>query len=196
MFRKHFPTLTLAIACSIALAACNQQEPAVDAPAKTASAPSASPRIAPSTIPAGNDIPLQIGTGANTPLLVNAGQTASGEIKVATAGKIAAFSVELGNFANTSTGMLDLRLCDADKCVTGSADLRSSLDNSFFAIALSAPLEVAAGDMLKYDLTKSGGDVGVAIWTYPAQDESQKISLDGGAATNGRTAKLVLRYEP
>ncbi|UJM90030.1 hypothetical protein LRK24_16595 [Rhodanobacter denitrificans] len=196
MSRKHFPTLALAIACGIALAACHQQEAAVDAPAKAAATPPASPRMAPATIPAGNDVPLQIGTGANTPLLVNAGQTATGEIKVATAGKVAAFSVELGNFANTSTGMLDLQLCDADKCVTGSADLRSSLDNSLFAIALSAPLEVAAGDMLRYSLTKNGGNVGVAIWTYPALDESQKISLDGGSATNGRTAKLVLRYEP
>lgn len=197
MPRKHFfSTLTLAIACGIALAACNQQKSAVDAPTSAAATQPAFPRMAPVTIPAGSDIPLQMGTGANTPLLVNAGQTATGEIEVTTAGKVVAFSVELGNFANTSTGMIDLWLCDADKCVTGSADLRSSLDNSPFAIALSAPLEVATGDTLKYKLTKNGGDVGVAIWTYPALDGSQKISLDGGPATNGRTAKLVLRYAP
>jgi len=197
MLSKFGVNIALAVAVAGTLAGCGKAEPqgsGKNDPGQQAVASIAIPRSAPNPVPAGRTIALPVGDGANSPLVLDAGHSVVGVAIAPVAGKIVAFDVQLGTFANTSTGLLKLELCDAGNCVTGDADLLTSMDNHMFLIVPTESINVAAGDSLRFSLTKEGGKVAVAVWTYPQASSEQQIGIKDGQLLTGRTAKLGLRF--
>lgn len=201
--KSHVALCAVLFAVSI-LSACgdrqNAQVPADVPPPPSAAPPPAAqtgPRVAPVAVPDSEVVSLPVVPGRPRPLQLQAGQVAVGKLMAPRAGKLVAFDVKLGNYYNTSTGVLELELCrDKDQqCVGGSADLLASLDNNMFTIVLEQPFEVAANESLSFRLRKQGGDKDVVVWTYASTNGSaQAIAPERGPAPQGRTAQLALRY--
>ena len=199
MANKSSFKFLLVAGLAVALAGCGKEELGAGGSASAPQQSGASvemPRSAPVAVPAGKSVALPVGEGANAPMLLNDGQTAVGTASAPIDGQVIAFDVQLGTFVNTSTGSLKLELCAAERCVAGEQDLLTSLDNQMFTIVSSEPLTVSAGESLTFSLTKDGGKVGVAVWTYPAAKSAQEIGMKGAQPQAGRTAKLALRFAP
>jgi len=176
------PRLATGLAAALLLAACAPPAPPVDteevppppAPALAEDEPAA----------ALEPVELPVGSG-NQPLVLAAGASQDGQLQAPRAGRVGALGIHLGTYFDTSDGELDLRLCRAQDCASGSADLALAEDNGMFRISLEPALEVAAGDTLAYSLAKRGGAVAVVVWTYPP-----------AAAPDGpRVPRLELYYQ-
>lgn len=196
---KSSVALSVALLAGSMLSACGDGRDA-QVPTEVPKPPPPSqtgPRAAPVAVPDSEAIALPIGQGRAQPLQLKAGQTAIGTLVAPKAGKLVAFDVKLGNYFNSSTGLLKLELCKGKEgeCTEGSGDLLTSVDNGMFTIVLDEPLEVAADEGLSFQLRKEGGDKDVVVWTYPSTSgDAQAISREEGRAIEGRTASLALRF--
>jgi hypothetical protein len=102
-----------------------------------------------------------------------------------------------GNYSNTATGALELRICSSDDCTSGSADLTTSLDNTSLKIPLQRPLQLHKGQPVEYAFKHSGGNTPVALWGYPVSGGSaaQHLQLPGGAGNPVLGLALDLHVE-
>ena len=184
-------TLCLAISATVLVAACNQK-PADSGPAQTAAVEAPAPAPA---VDRGNvefvELPLD-GT-SNQSHGMNAGESISGEFAPVRAGSVVGVEVQVGNYGNSSTGNLKLKLCQSDKCAEGGADLAGSKDNEFFHVELASPLAVTMDAPLTYTVIRESGDNSMAVWSYPASVPTSKLTLPDGTVVP-RTLKVGLRY--
>lgn len=193
-----FIAVCVALFTASMLSGCGEEPTPPDVPSPPAP-PHVGPRSTPVAVPDSETVHLPIGSGRPQPLRLEAGQTALGTLVAPWAGKLVAFEVKLGNYFNSSTGLLKLDLCKGEgqgqQCADGRGDLLTSLDNQMFTIVLDQPLEVATAQSLSFRLRKEGGDKEVVVWTYPSTSgDAQTISRKDGKAAEGRTAQLALRY--
>jgi hypothetical protein len=185
--QRNFAAILALVA---ALTACGGN----DAPAPANSAPTA--KAGPTaTAPIEGDRALSYVDNANEPLVLNTGDSAGGAFVVPGSGRLSGLGVYIGTFANTSTGVLRLELCKAEKCVSGVSDLKNAPDNSIFAVSVNPPLDVTGGDTVRYRFVKDSGDARVALWSYPAAaDGPRGISVSDGRNLGDRTLRLTLQF--
>jgi len=197
---KNLVRSTLASACILVFAACSQKpaDQAVE-PSTEPSAPAQSQAPAP-VVPAidrGNVdfVDLALDGSSNQSHQVGDGQSVSGEFAAPRDGNVTGFEVQVGNFGNSSVGTLKLKVCQADNCSEGSANLTESKDNEYFNIALATPLTVTvAGPAVTYELTRQGGDNRFAVWSYPASLPTSKTTLPPDSQAADRSLKIGLRF--
>lgn len=181
------------------LSACGSQSSTGSVATSAAAAAPESSRAATSAAPtpaaASSSSLLQLpvsNVATAKPQVLTAGQSISGPVHGARAGKIVAFDVQVGNYGNTADGALTVRLCAGATCSEGTHSLSGSSDNKYFEIRLDHPVEVTAGRQLVYTLTRASGVRPLAIWIY-AEPGSTMTLPDGG--TDARTPKIGLRYQ-
>lgn len=85
-------------------------------------------------------------------------------------GKLKVFSILMGNYQNTSNGILKLRVCAANRCSYGEQNLKDSLDNSFLPITLIDELPIL-NNRLIYELGLFDSTTDVAIWKVKLNNE-------------------------
>jgi hypothetical protein len=102
----------------------------------------------------------------------------------------------IGNYGNTSDGILTAEVCVDTLCATGQRDLKESNDNSTFYVPLTRDLPVEARSVIHYRLTRSGGSKPLVLWMSgvrsPAED--QQIKAPAGPLT-GRGLDVKLRVK-
>ena len=129
-------------------------------------------------------ISSQTASSGNLPLLLQAGQIATGTLPAGLTKQtvtVTGVGVVLGNYYNTSDGLLKLTLCSGDVCETGARDLKQSRDNVVFDIALANPLQVISNSPVRYTIAHEGGKTPIALWTFPTTGEVQEQHLEGPA---------------
>ncbi len=137
----------------------------------------------------------------NEPIALQPRQSASGIIPAKVISKtinIDAVGVLLGNYSNTATGDLKIRICSVDKCSEGKANLSKSKDNSIFYIRFNTPIQLSADKPVTYTITHEGGTTPVALWAYPinGNDENQNLTVPVGKISNmGLQLHLVAKTE-
>lgn len=141
-----------------------------------------------------NLVEIAVSPGANEPLPLIAGQGLTGSFLAPRAGVVRSLSVEIGNNLNTSDGQLSLKLCQAGVCETGSSPLAGSADNQYLKISLGKSLAIAANAQVEFTLTKDGGSVPVAVWTYAASNGTAGMT-DSKGASIPRTPRLAVEFE-
>lgn len=130
----------------------------------------------------------------NRPLSLAPGRSLRGVIPASplpTPIQIDAVSVLIGNYHNTADGTLNVSLCAAGQCVSGSIGLTGSQDNAILWVPLSQLLTLTTNSAVSYSILYRAGTKPVAIWTYPT-DVSQSLIGPGGAVS-GFGLKLQLR---
>lgn len=109
---------------------------------------------------------------------LSSGEIIKGRLNVPN-GKIKIFSILIGNHMNTSDGILNVTVCSHSKCSYGNANLKDSIDNNYFSIALSDELLIENNE-LTYELSILDSSKPVAIWKFITGDETSffpKINL-------------------
>lgn len=169
-----------------ALSACGKNEaPPAEAPKATTSALA--------SIVGARQLPFA--DNGIEPIVLNAGDSIGGTFNAPGSGRLGGVSVYLGTFYNTSSGKLRLELCKGERCVSGVTDLQGAQDNSDLAINVGPPLDVLSGDTVRYRLVKDGGEVKVAVWSYPAAANGPRgVTLSDGRNLDDRTLRLTLNY--
>ncbi|WP_020069849.1 glycosyltransferase family protein [Paraburkholderia caledonica] len=102
----------------------------------------------------------------------------------------------IGNYGNTSEGIITAEVCVDSVCASGQRDLNGSSDNSMFYIPLARPLPVEARSVVNYRFTRSGGSKPLALWmttVHEPADDQQLKRLDGLLTGHGLQIKLVIR---
>lgn len=110
-------------------------------------------------------------------------------------GTVTSVGVLLGNYGNTSDGVLRVQLCQSNHCSTGQAELRASADNQVFFVPLTTPLTVqTSGPSLDYRFSAVRGKVPVALWLWPTSlADGQNVRRDGTAQPSDRGLRIVLK---
>jgi hypothetical protein len=193
--------------CTLALAACGQE----NAPQTTETTPAATPSESPATVqapaePVGPPPPAApegskrvaavVGEGAASALKLLSNESVSGSYSPTKDGTLVAFGVYIGNSRRTSDGSLTLNLCQAEDCQDVTLPLADSRDNDFLIFTLARPLTVTTGQTLSYKLQRSADATKpVAIWTYTPGEGM--VSLTGPAGEDtGRVAKVAMYLQP
>lgn len=133
------------------------------------------------------------GTGASvSPVPLATAQAISGVIGIKRPGSIRAFDVQIGNYNNTSDGTLAVKLCVDDACSEGAASLAKSADNQYLEIPLQRSIDVRAGSVLHYSLTRTTGTRPLVVWAY--SDAAAKTTMPNGE-NEQRVLKIGLRYQ-
>ncbi|SIQ28667.1 glycosyltransferase family protein [Acidiphilium rubrum] len=81
---------------------------------------------------------------------------------------ISQIGVNQGNYDNTATGTMAMRLCSNGLCGIGSADLRRSHDNMPFTVPLAPAIPLQPGAAFTLEIDHISGTSPDAIWLYPA----------------------------
>jgi len=137
-------------------------------------------------------------SSGNFPLLLQPGQTATGTLAASLVKEtvtVTGMGVAIGNYYNTSDGLLRLTLCSGVDCETGARDLKQSRDNVVFDLTLAKPLQIASNTPVSYTITHEGGKTPVALWAFPVTGEAQMQNLQGPAGAVdgfGLQVRLVL----
>ena len=118
----------------------------------------------------------QADAGHATPFALPPGAALAGEIEgaVVKAGPVVGVGVDLATYLGRADGTLELQLCTASACVTGSIPLAGAADNARAMVTLASPLAVRAGEALRWRIRHQGGAQAVAIW-LPAGDRPQPL---------------------
>lgn len=139
-------------------------------------------------------VELPLDGASNQAHRLKAAETIKGEFAATRDGAVSGVEVQIGNYGSSSAGVLKLKLCQAEQCTEGTADLAGSKDNEYFNIPLGSPLAVATSKgSVSYELTRESGENDFAVWSYPASVPTSKLIVDGADAAD-RTLKLGLRY--
>lgn len=188
----------LALSVLLLATACNRQESAPTQPAQQGQA-TATPAEAPASaatpeLDSAGFIELPLDGSTTLPHTLTAGQALSGEFAAPRAGEVTSIQVMVGNYDNSSSGTLALKLCQGGNCAEGTADLATSKNNDFLPIALVQPLALSAdATPVSYVLTRASGDNLFAIWVYSSSVPTSKILTEDGKAAP-LTAKIRLGY--
>lgn len=180
----NLPDRTLFVSVSVLTAllivACGKQESPISDPANAARS------TATSDVIASDPVEMEFATitekQGHKPLVLSPGQSASGNIPASIIihdATVKSIGVLQSNFSNTATGNLAISICQDSNCVSGSADLTQSKDNSVLNIPLAKPMKVVAKGPLKYTIKHDGGQTPVALWTFPTLGDSNSQELRG-----------------
>lgn len=138
-------------------------------------------------------VELALDGSSNESLPLGRGQVIEGKFNVPRSGNVTGFEVQIGNYGNSSIGILSVKLCQGDTCAEGAADLASSTDNAYFYLGLSEPLTLTANQPTTYALTRTSGDNLLAVWTYPSSQATSMTVLPDGSMVP-RSLKVGLHY--
>ncbi len=173
------------IAFLFILAACNQHS------AQSENGNSATSNVMSSEKISRNLIEAPIDVRSNAVQSLDSSQSINGEFVVPRGGAVTSFNVQVGNFGNSSDGILTVHACQEDKCANGSGDLVTSKDNTYFEIPFAGSLTLTSGHTVKYVITRSSGRRRFAVYTYPSVDQFSNITLSDGKVLP-RTLKVGL----
>lgn len=95
-----------------------------------------------------------------------------------------------GNFGNTASGLLVMRLCVNSNCVEGDRNVRDSQDNSMFDVPLDHPVQIPPGSHLTVTISQKTGHHFDAIWYWPGDSGGLSIATGEGRHLLGRSVRL------
>jgi hypothetical protein len=195
MFKK-FAVVMVAFAVAGCTGGTEQAPPAATQPAPQPAEPVAATPAAPAsqapvvTLVPNKAIAVLGEQEGKQPMPLVAGQSIAGSLAAPQQGQVVGFDIFIGNYRNTSDGTLEVKLCQAGVCQTGTGQLMPSRDNRYLTIPLASALMTAAGPM-EYTVAKVGGAKRVAVWTSPAEP-AELTAADG--AKVARAPLIRLRY--
>lgn len=132
----------------------------------------------------------------NVPFVLEGKTVLRGKLGIKMDGEVEGFSVFIGNYGDTATGDITVSLSTpTGGRDSGTANLRLSHDNSYFAIPLRHPLEVKAGQYTNFTIAHPSGHP-VAVWLWPSQSYDAEQLADTSGVMAGRTALITLSYRP
>jgi AbrB family looped-hinge helix DNA binding protein len=99
--------------------------------------------------------------------------------------------IDLGNYNDTSDGILSVVLCAGGVCRSGEGDLARSVNNMPFGIGLDGAILLHPGEAYTLTVRHVLGTHPVAIWLYPG---SARLSRMGGAPIAGRVMQLAFGH--
>jgi hypothetical protein len=122
-----------------------------------------------------------MGASLTTATQLRGGQSLSGIINPLAwpAQGIFGVTITLGTFGGGASGPLAVTLCAGARCVTGTADLATAIDNNPFYISLPGPFTLPSGAPLTYRFSHLFGRP-VAIWLVNDQGVSQSVMASTG----------------
>lgn len=186
-------TSVLSLAYVLAVVALAGCKPATE---DKAAAPAESVPIAPTDIRAASAAPamveIPVANEGGTPHLMAATGALSGAFSAPKAGEVRAVGIQIGNFGGTADGTASLKVCQANKCQEATAKIAGSADNSYLQFPLPVPLDVAAGSVVTYTLTRVDGTQPFAVWSYPTSKNGELTLPDTTKAA--RDAKIALTF--
>lgn len=138
-------------------------------------------------------------TSSHAPLQIMPGDTVTGTLPAGLTDKpvtVSQLGMLIGNYGNTSDGMLSAEVCIDAQCANGQRDLKESNDNSTFYIPLTRDLHIDARSVIHYRLTRSGGSKPLVLWTSAlraATDDQQLMGPAGAVTSRGLELKLPIK---
>ena len=101
------------------------------------------------------------------------------------------------NYKNTATGFINIKLCSKNFCENGLINLKKSYAHSSVSILwipLHKPLNIDAGNVIKYSIIHVEGKTAEGFYTYPVTNThyNQFLKTPVGKI-NGRGLKIYLR---
>jgi hypothetical protein len=135
----------------------------------------------------------------NTPLALTEGQKLTmGFVihnkQMSSSKQISSIGIFQGNYNNTATGALSIKICNEAQCVLGSRPLSQSQDNSFFNIHLQHPLTVGPGDELSLTISHLSGKKPDALWLWPEAPGYPQSLLGPNGPIPGKAVRIRLKY--
>jgi hypothetical protein len=83
-------------------------------------------------------------------------------------GIVTDLAVMIDTWSGFSDGRLEVELCAAAGCTTGTAELAGATENQPLLVSLAPRLRVKAGETLHWRLSQLGGKRDVVVWLWPA----------------------------
>lgn len=122
----------------------------------------------------------------NKLLPLHQGDILKGKINGLAAGILSGFSPLIGNYNNTSKGILTVKVCNANICQHAEIDLGKTVDNAYAPLFFKQPLVIHAESITTYEfeLKNSLGSL-LALW-------SSKTNSTNTMVANNATTKLNL----
>ena len=135
----------------------------------------------------------------NTPLPLENDQKATVEFSVPkqqldVLAQVSSVSVYQGNYGNSATGKLEVKVCDKSTCVQGGRPLSESHDNSFFTIPLKSPFKVEPDEMVKLTIRHLDGDKPDALWVWPEKVGYPQELIGPQGPLPGKAIRIALKY--
>lgn len=136
----------------------------------------------------------------NMPLPLNNGQKVTVSFSVPKRqldlpAQVSAVGLYQGNYGNTATGQLDVKICDRSKCMHGERPLSESHDNSFFFIYLDHALLIHPDDKLTLDIRHIDGTKPDALWTWPDNAGNPQELRGPQGPLPGKAIRIALKYQ-
>lgn len=129
------------------------------------------------------------------PLQLGNNGVLSGEIAALPSGRLSEFSPFIGNYMNTSTGTLKLKICNSNQCRTANASLIHSQDNQYLSIYLESPLVIESSGVTTYSFTlENASEIPVAFWITDSTNDKTYI-FDTMNRKMDKTLKLEISYD-
>ncbi|TKC91856.1 hypothetical protein FAZ69_04895 [Trinickia terrae] len=117
-----------------------------------------------------------------SPLQMSPGNSAAGTLPAGLTDKavvIDRVGVSIGNYNNTSDGILTAEVCVDSACASGQRDLKESIDNATFVIPLNRDLRIDPVSIVSYRFTRNGGSKPLALWKAATREPAQEQRLEG-----------------
>lgn len=109
---------------------------------------------------------LNNASGSSQAIKMVLGTSYSGSVSNVYPGTLNSFSLLIGNYLNSSDGIVTINVCTSESCATGTVNVATSQDNKMLYASLSPQLKIKENDTLNYTLTINGGTYTPAIWSY------------------------------
>lgn len=181
---------TIAILTALATSGCVDRTPV---PASTQADSAAASAAATTSTASGELLELMMGTGESDAFPLATGSFVTGSLNLPKAGKVSAFAIQIGNYANTADGNVSIELCQHGRCSSGQQSLAGSKDNEYLEIAMERPLDVGTDSPLTYRFTKLDGGNQVALWLYEPTEVLSAMKINDQTAVE-RAPKIALRF--
>jgi hypothetical protein len=134
--------------------------------------------------------------GLAAPLYLKQDQSISGTLPSAlakTSVQISEIGVPVGNFYNSTDGILSVEVCADNACAKGRRNLLESSDNAMFFVALDHDLTVPAGTPIHYRFRHEGGHKGIVLWLGGTSGAAQSQNLVGTDVPEGYGLQMDLQ---
>ncbi|MHB1632936.1 MAG: hypothetical protein ACYCQL_12090, partial [Acidithiobacillus sp.] len=145
------------------------------------------------------EIKIPVESIDNTPLPLENGQKTTVVFSVPkqqldVVARVSSVGVYQGNYGNSATGQLKIKICDKSKCVQGVRPLSESHDNSFFPIPLKTPLKVEPDEQMTLTIRHIDGDKPDALWVWPAKSGYPQELIGPQGLLPGKAIRIALKY--
>jgi hypothetical protein len=169
------------------IAACTDRP----APPNEAASGEAAPAAAAPASAVSFEFPVADGAPSAFPLAP--GSFIAGTLPPHAGSALKAIAIQVGNYGNTSDGVISVEVCRGDQCTSGQASMAQSVDNAYLEVALNPALAGDEAAPFRYRIVKVDGSNPVAIWLYPLPKEQQAPKANEQATLAGMP-KMALRY--